>query len=478
MDASLGSRSRTVLTPPSPLCEPSSVASTADELVALGDGDPIACADAALSAARAYNIAGDLLSAERCVSAALSKLESVGASHRLGATYKLHAMLFISQDKTSLALAAATKALGYPDLAAHDRMYVYATIAMCFHRLVDLPTGGRVMLENAWPEAQRAGDPKTLMDCASRCAGLMHDYACWAQGIPNINLLGALSPPPASFAHYLQRAQTFLTICDATFDDLSEQDRSWTLSMKAMVISLSEGWDQARPVFLKARFHAQHCPRQAMLTDLCAGTSARMAGRFDEALTFLQRARSERCLHTAMTSRCIAWEFSHVFQALGQLNAAIEELRQFEHLQTKASRVAVEWLTDDADKGRYGRSFELAAAERVVFGKVTPLPVKRAVEYIKNNPSAGSSIAQLSSQANVSKRTLQALFRQHYGISLGAFVREQRMQYANELACEGRLPIAAIASMCHYSSAANFSRDYRRRFGRAPSDVKRRNLPL
>ena len=129
-------------------------------------GDPAAQADAALDMAQARWRAGDLSAATRYIELALGTLERAGLRHRLGEAYKLHAMAFISRDKASLALAAASRALGYPDVGAKDRMYLYATVAMALHQLVDLRVGGQVMLEQSWPEAQRAGDAKTLVDCA------------------------------------------------------------------------------------------------------------------------------------------------------------------------------------------------------------------------------------------------------------------------------------------------------------------------
>ena len=203
--------------------------------------DPSQQADCALDQAQAAWKLGDLATAMRHIEAALDILEGAGLDNRLGNAYKLHAMAFISRDQASLALAAATRALGYPDIGPRDRMYLYATVAMSMHQLVDLPTGGRVMLEQAWPAALKAGDAKTIVDCASRCAGLMLDCACWASGITNVNLLGLETAAPEPAAVYLKRAEEFIQACEIHLDQLEPQDRSWVLCQKAAVIAAITG---------------------------------------------------------------------------------------------------------------------------------------------------------------------------------------------------------------------------------------------
>ena len=435
-------------------------------------GDGVRLGEAAIVAAQANFTAGNLNAAERHVETALAAFESAGQSRRLGGAYKLHAMLFISQDKVSLALAAALKSLGYPDLSAKDRMYLYATVAMCFHHLVDLPTGGRVLLEYAWAEAERSGDPQTIAACASRCAGLLHDYACWARGAPNINVIGADRPRLESAEHYVGEAKRFLAICDSHFGVLSEPERSWMLGQKGMVVSFAHGWDEARGIFFEALRHAAHFPRHQMMAHLAAGGAARIAGQWEAARAHLLQARSNPAVNTAHTDRHIAWELSNVFQALGDADAAMEELRLFTHLQTRKTRLASEWITDPDNQRRYGARLELSAAKDLVFGKVQPASLKRAIQFIEKNLSRRLVLEEVAQHANVSTRTLQNLFRTHHGVPASDFIRERRMQRADELLRSARRAVAEVAELCGYSSAANFSRDYRRRFGRAPSSVR------
>jgi len=432
------------------------------------------CGEAGLATAQAYWSAGDLMTAERYLEAALAVFEQGGQHRRLGTAYKLHAVLFISLDKVSLALSAALKALGYPDISAKDRMHLYGTIAICFHSLFDLPTASRVLEEYAWPEAERSRDPQAIVACASRCAGMLHDYACWTMNIPNVSTVGADRPTLEPTSAYLTRAKQYLAICDLHLDEVTLPERAWALAQKGVVISLADGWDKAGPIFAESLALAGEFPRQQVAALVTAGMAARIAGRFEMARDLLLRARPLPAAEPALTQRIIAYELSYAFQALGEADAATEEMRRFADLQIRKTRMAEEWIDDAANKRRYGSQFELAAAKALMLGKVEPAALRRAVDYIENNLRQRLAISQVALHAHVSTRTLQNLFQVHKGLPASAFIRERRMQRADQLLREARKSVAQVAEASGYSSAANFSRDYRRRFGRAPSSVLHR----
>jgi len=429
--------------------------------------------DEAIDAAMRRWREGDLDSATVHIERALALLEQAGLRYRLGATYKLHAMVFISRDRASLALAAAMRALGYPDLCASDRMYLFATVAMALHQIVDLPSGGQVMLERAWPEAQRAGDAKTMVDCASRCAGLLHDCACWALGIPNLNLLGTDSAAPEAAAAYLERAARFIALCDERRAELSDADVSWYLGQKGCVVSLAEGFDAALPIFLEAQRLAAEHPRLAMMSEMTTGIAARIAGRWDVARDHLLRSRARESAQSDHTRRFIAWELSHVDQALGQAESALDELRRFDVLQARKSRLSKEWIGDIANVQRYGERLAPDTLQKALVGAAEPPPVTRAIAFIEQHLANRLTVHDVANHAFVSKRTLQLLFERHRRISVSAFIRERRMQRADEALRRGVHRIAEVAELSGYSNAANFSRDYRQRFGRSPSSMLR-----
>jgi transcriptional regulator GlxA family with amidase domain len=83
-------------------------------------------------------------------------------------------------------------------------------------------------------------------------------------------------------------------------------------------------------------------------------------------------------------------------------------------------------------------------------------------------------LATLASWAQCSPRALQVLFRQRLGCTPIQWLRRERLQQAHRL-LEGARPgdsVAAIARRCGYRAAAHFSEDFRRQFGRTPSQVR------
>ncbi len=437
--------------------------------------DPSIAADRELALAQATWRRGDLVAATGHIEAALHLLEGAGLHHRLGTAHKLHAMVFISRDKASLALAAATRALGYPDIGARDRMYLYGTVAMALHQLVDLPTGGAVMLEQAWPEAQKAGDDKTIVDCASRCAGLMLDFACWADGIETLNLLGLEGSPPEPAGAYRRRAREFIEICRPRLASLEPTDRSWVLCQSACVTAASDGFHAAWPLFMAARDWAKGSPRQAMMTEKIIGSWARIGGHPQTSLEHLLRARSFESAQSEQSRRVIAWDLSHVYAALGRPEEAIAELRTFEVLQAQKSKLSLEWISDAANRQRYGARFDLRATRRNLAGVSAspPAAVTRATRYIESHLHDALAPETVARAAGVSTRTLQNLFREHLRVPLSTFMRERRLQRADEELRGGLQRVAEVAERAGYSNPANFSRDYRRRFGCSPSETHR-----
>jgi AraC-like DNA-binding protein len=435
--------------------------------------DAAEAADRALERAQAVWRLGDLERATQHIEEALAILEEAGLWNRLGTAYKLHAMAFISRDQASLALAAATRALGYPDVGARDRMYLYGTIAMALHQLVDLPAGGKVMIEQAWPEALKAGDAKTIVDCASRCAGLMHDLACWALGIPNLSLLVLDTPPPEPAAFYIDQARRFIEACEPHLAALEPLDRSWFYCQKGCVVALADGFDAAWPVFMNARDCARGFPRQAMMTEKIIGTSARLCGRPETSLEHLLRARAMESAQSEQSRRLIAWELSQVYALLGKPELALAELRVFDVLQARKSKLSIEWIGDAANRRRYGGRLNLRAAQDALASAQPPAAVARARLHIESHLHQRLSLDQVARAAHVSKRTLQNLFHDHLGVAVGRFIRERRLQRADEELRSGMQRIAEVAERAGYSNPANFSRDYRQRFGRSPSSTHR-----
>jgi|GEM_PF-1880714 len=433
------------------------------------NNDSASVGDAALVAAHAYWRAGDLRAVERVVETAFAAFER-GQRRRLGAAYALHSMLFLAHDKVSLSLAAAVKALGYPDLTAKDRARLYTTVAICFHHLVDFPSGRQVMEGYAWPEAERSGDPQTIVACASRCVGMLHAYACWSLDIPNVSTIGAERTKLAPTAEHVARARTYIDIGDSLLSKVPASDRSWALGQKGVLVALADGWQSAQPIFDEALSYAEQFPREQIMALTAAGSAARIDKKWEVAREYLEKAKASPAAQCAYNQRVLAFELSLVYEALGDSSAALNEMRSFAHLQTLKARLATQWISDPDSKRRYGDGFDLTAARGLVFEKIQPAVLKRAVAHVEKNLDKRLLLSEVAHQAGVSTRTLQNLFKVHHGVPVSEFIRERRMQRASDMLRQG-LSVSGVSEQIGYSTLANFSRDYRRRFGRTPSSV-------
>lgn len=105
--------------------------------------------------------------------------------------------------------------------------------------------------------------------------------------------------------------------------------------------------------------------------------------------------------------------------------------------------------------------------------KILPVHVLRAYRFILNNFPEQITNEDLARISGVSLRTLYAGFHRFMGMSPQSFLRILRLQKAREeLEQTGaEVPVAEIATRCGFTHMGRFSADFRRRFGRTPSEV-------
>jgi len=429
-------------------------------------------ADIALDLGTRYWRLGDLDTAAQRVELALEALEQAGLGHRLGRAYLQHAKLLIQRDRASQALAALGQAAGYPDLGPAERTQLLEVASFALVFLVDFPTGANFLFEQAWPQALATADPQVIVDIAAGCVGASYELALWARGILTHNLLGVGEKAPHDSDHYVREAWRFIGECESRLDHVSAFVRARALQHKAAVVALDDGFDASLPVFAEARRLAT-APRLAMIIEYSIGCTAARAGRWQRARECFLRVRSHEAGGGELLRRLLAWEMSRVEQALGRPEAALAEAREFESLQAKRSKLAAEWFADAPNRNRYGSSFDLKKVREAMLGRPLPAALARATQFVDANLGNGLTPASIALAVGVGKRTLQSLFRDHLGLAISDFIRERRMRRADEALRGGHARIAEVVESIGYSSAANFSRDYRKRFGRSPSSTRR-----
>jgi AraC family transcriptional regulator of adaptative response / methylphosphotriester-DNA alkyltransferase methyltransferase len=98
---------------------------------------------------------------------------------------------------------------------------------------------------------------------------------------------------------------------------------------------------------------------------------------------------------------------------------------------------------------------------------------EEALDAIRRDFSDESlSLADVAHRIATSRRQLQRVLSEH-GTSFRAELQRVRMTRAAHLLRESALPVAAIARAVGYRQAAQFSKAFRRHYGRPPSAVRR-----
>ncbi|QXZ10301.1 helix-turn-helix transcriptional regulator [Comamonas sp. Y33R10-2] len=86
----------------------------------------------------------------------------------------------------------------------------------------------------------------------------------------------------------------------------------------------------------------------------------------------------------------------------------------------------------------------------------------------------GAMVADLARDMGMSPSALQRQFRQLYGSSIDEYRRSQRLDHARALLAQTGCSVQEVAHSSGYTSAANFSTAFKRRFGISPKLVRSR----
>ena len=90
--------------------------------------------------------------------------------------------------------------------------------------------------------------------------------------------------------------------------------------------------------------------------------------------------------------------------------------------------------------------------------------------YIEEHYTAQISLEELASRFHYSACHLNALFREETGIAIHSYLLEKRMHLAQTLLTKEKLQIKDVAYKVGFADPLYFSRLFRRRFGKSPSD--------
>ena len=94
-------------------------------------------------------------------------------------------------------------------------------------------------------------------------------------------------------------------------------------------------------------------------------------------------------------------------------------------------------------------------------------------QTIDRDPGLMTTIAALAAEFAISPSKLKQDFAAAFGIGLGRYIIDRRLLLGRELIERHELSISEAAYRSGYTHPANFTTAFRRRFGIAPSAVKR-----
>lgn len=88
----------------------------------------------------------------------------------------------------------------------------------------------------------------------------------------------------------------------------------------------------------------------------------------------------------------------------------------------------------------------------------------------------GHAIRRIAQEYGLSEGRLRFLFRKHFGMSLGAYIRGHVTHQAIGLMKNNRLALYEVADRCGFTSLATFSRSFKKQTGLSPSRFRNRYL--
>lgn len=99
--------------------------------------------------------------------------------------------------------------------------------------------------------------------------------------------------------------------------------------------------------------------------------------------------------------------------------------------------------------------------------------LSRVMEYIEANLEGSLTLDEIASIACLSRFHFARVFKAAIGQSPHQYVSSRRLERAKELLLRGDRPLEDVAHALSFSSQANFSRAFRQKTGRTPSQFRR-----
>lgn len=103
-------------------------------------------------------------------------------------------------------------------------------------------------------------------------------------------------------------------------------------------------------------------------------------------------------------------------------------------------------------------------------------PIEKVLFRVNNSYNKKISLAELAEMIHVSPTYLSFLFKKEVGVSFQEYVKQKRLGHAYDLLISTGSNIADIAYRSGFNSVSQFSREFKKKYGMAPANYKKKIL--
>lgn len=100
--------------------------------------------------------------------------------------------------------------------------------------------------------------------------------------------------------------------------------------------------------------------------------------------------------------------------------------------------------------------------------------IQKTVDYIEKNLEGDLSVRSISKNVNISKSVLYKNFHSHFGCTVSEYINTKRIERSVELMKNSALSIEEISQKVGFSSAAYFSRIFKKQMGMPPIQYRKK----
>jgi AraC family transcriptional regulator len=103
----------------------------------------------------------------------------------------------------------------------------------------------------------------------------------------------------------------------------------------------------------------------------------------------------------------------------------------------------------------------------------SPQWLRHACEFLHAHYTESLSVDAVAAAAGVHPAHVVRTFRQHYGCTLGDYIRDLRVEHASRLLSTSELFLGQIALEAGFADQSHFCRTYKNRTGMTPSEYRK-----